>query len=361
MSKKRYVPHPGVYILDIIEEMCITQSEFAARVGLTSKNLSTLINGESNITFDVAQKLANFFDNSVEGWINLQTKYEIYKNEEIKENNLKEEYKIFRLFDKKFLMEVMGLEDKYILNEELIIKTRKMFNVSSLINLKNNNLYVNFKTSVSKEISEVNIIMRNAWISLAEQYARSIKVNPFNKDKLIENLELIRSLTTKKETPFSKDLKNLLESIGIKLVVLPYLKNSNISGVTKWNSTDQSIMIAINDYGKSLDKIWFTLFHELGHAIKNHKRNFNITYIDDCEMENEANNFAKFTLIPEKDYQQFIAKGHFSLLSINRFAKEIGVGNFIVVGRLQKDGFIKYSEYNDTKYLYGVDKRIFTL
>ena len=78
-EKKRIVSHPGVYVKDAIEELGLSQSEFALRTGLSIKNVSTLLNGESNITFDVAVKLAAFFHNSVEGWINLQTKYNSIK------------------------------------------------------------------------------------------------------------------------------------------------------------------------------------------------------------------------------------------------------------------------------------------
>lgn len=76
IERKRIVSHPGLIIKDALEELGLNQSEFAYRTGLSIKNVSTLLNGESNITFDVAVKLSNFFGNSVEGWINLQTKYD---------------------------------------------------------------------------------------------------------------------------------------------------------------------------------------------------------------------------------------------------------------------------------------------
>ena len=79
-NENRLVSHPGVYIRDAIEELGLSQSEFALRTGLSIKNVSTLINGESNITFEVAVRLANFFHNSVEGWINLQVKYNAHLN-----------------------------------------------------------------------------------------------------------------------------------------------------------------------------------------------------------------------------------------------------------------------------------------
>lgn len=42
--------HPGYYIADVIEDMGITQAEFATRLGTNTKTLSYLLNGQANIT-----------------------------------------------------------------------------------------------------------------------------------------------------------------------------------------------------------------------------------------------------------------------------------------------------------------------
>ena len=49
MNKERIVNHPGVYIKDAIEELGLSQSEFASRTGLSIKNVSTLSIGESGL------------------------------------------------------------------------------------------------------------------------------------------------------------------------------------------------------------------------------------------------------------------------------------------------------------------------
>ena len=50
--------HPGYYIADIIDDMEISQNEFATRMGTTAKTLSKLINGQANISNDLAKKLS---------------------------------------------------------------------------------------------------------------------------------------------------------------------------------------------------------------------------------------------------------------------------------------------------------------
>lgn len=68
--------HPGYYIADIIEDMGISQAEFATRMGTTAKTLSQLINGQVNISNDLAKKLSVMMGTSVEVWQNLQNTYD---------------------------------------------------------------------------------------------------------------------------------------------------------------------------------------------------------------------------------------------------------------------------------------------
>ena len=64
--------HPGYYVEDIIEELGISQAEFALRMGTTPKTLSQLVNGWINISNDLAKKLSMMLGSSVDGWLNLQ-------------------------------------------------------------------------------------------------------------------------------------------------------------------------------------------------------------------------------------------------------------------------------------------------
>ena len=67
--------HPGYYIADIIEDMGISQAEFTARIGITAKALSQLINGQINISKDLAKKISVMIGTSAEVWLNLQDTY----------------------------------------------------------------------------------------------------------------------------------------------------------------------------------------------------------------------------------------------------------------------------------------------
>ena len=51
---------PGITLKENIEYLGINQDEFAARIGITPKHLSQIINGASPITYDTALKLERY-------------------------------------------------------------------------------------------------------------------------------------------------------------------------------------------------------------------------------------------------------------------------------------------------------------
>ncbi len=71
--------HPGLLVKDALidnTELSVTQA--AKQLGVTRTTLSRLLNGHSNISPEMALRLAKFFDTSVESWMNLQTQYDIW-------------------------------------------------------------------------------------------------------------------------------------------------------------------------------------------------------------------------------------------------------------------------------------------
>lgn len=68
--------HPGSYVEDIIDDLNITQKEFARRLGTTEKSLSKLVNGEDNLSKEMAYKLSKLTGISINTWMNLQNEYE---------------------------------------------------------------------------------------------------------------------------------------------------------------------------------------------------------------------------------------------------------------------------------------------
>ena len=111
--------HPGVYIKESLLAMEMTAKEFSVRTGISERTLSSIINGSGDITYDVAFKLATYFDNSITYWTNLQTQYKVYLQEQ------KEEEKGIQLLYL-FYLPLLFLHLFYVLYFYFLMQIRKI-------------------------------------------------------------------------------------------------------------------------------------------------------------------------------------------------------------------------------------------
>ena len=65
--------------------------------------------------------------------------------------------------------------------------------------------------------------------------------------------------------------------------------------------------------------------------------------------EVEASQFATDRLIPTSALTSFVRIGSFTIESICEFANEVGIGERILIGRLQQDGYISTDQGNALK------------
>lgn len=348
IEKERQYYHPGVFIKDFANSLEMTQEEFANRIGITPKQMSLLLNEKASITPDIASKLAGFFNNSIDFWLNLQSSYDAYKERLKQEEAFEEEKRIYEMIDAAFLKQVRIISNNKPSNlKENILALRKNTQVSSLCLLKNKDICSSFRKVKLSEEKEINIVCQNVWVSIAMNSARHTETKKFSKEKLTDEIDYFRSLTTESPEVFRDKLINKLADAGVCLILLPKLKNARINGVFKWIN-DSKAMIALNAYGSYNDRFWFSFFHELGHALSNRKGSDSIS----SEDEIEADTFARDTLLPLEVLNKL--NGHYSESSILKLAKEEKIHPGIIVGRLQKEGLIPYSHLNRLKEKYQI-------
>lgn len=347
--------HPGYYIKELIEEEEITQEEFAKKLGTSAKNISKLVNGEASISNNLAISLSNMYNTSPEVWINLQRKYEDLVNEIEKMRRIKEQSKYIDMTNYSFFHR-QGFVKATKNKNEKIKELCNFFKVNSLEHFAKNDFCVNFRNEKTK-ITEKNIFNSNLWVETAIIKGKSYELeNKFNKNKLLNSLEEIRSMTTKKPEIFYPRLKEIFKECGVAFILLEQLESSKINGAVKWLDKDK-VILAINTRRKYADIFWFSLFHEIKHVLQEKYSkiilsNENNIEEMDIKLEEEADSFAKNILIPDEKYKEFLFNNDFSRESILNFAKEINIDKGIIVGRLQKEKIIPFTKYNDLKTRY---------
>lgn len=349
--------HPGYYIQETIEDLEITQEEFAIRLGTSAKTISKLVNGEINLSNDIAHKLSNMLGTSVDLWLNLQTTYEkkLIEIDELKQ--LDHQKNIAYMIDYKYFVN-LGLVSEARRIEDKIVNLRKFLQISSLDILLTSDFLVNYRTA-TKRFNSKNIINSRAWLQTAINVGRNVQIADFNAKKLQSYIPEIRKMTLQTPQVFLPRLNEIFSECGVTFVLLPYLKNSGVNGAVKWINKDK-VILALNDRRKSADTFWFSLLHEIKHVLQQkHKQIFisgqeiNTEYLNK-QLETEANIFAQETLIPEKMYQEFISQNNLSDQAIVSFSRQIGIHPSVLFGRLQYDKYIAQNRGIQYKVQYKI-------
>lgn len=73
-------PHPGEIIRTLcLEPLSLSITEAAKALGVSRKALSSVLNGRSGITLEMAMRLSIAFDTTPESWLIQQMQYDIWQ------------------------------------------------------------------------------------------------------------------------------------------------------------------------------------------------------------------------------------------------------------------------------------------
>lgn len=71
--------HPGEMLLEeFLQPMGISQKELADSIHVPYQRVNEIVNGRRGITPSTVLRLAKFFDTSVDFWMNLQLRWNLY-------------------------------------------------------------------------------------------------------------------------------------------------------------------------------------------------------------------------------------------------------------------------------------------
>ena len=338
--------HPGVTLQKYIDKSGMSRKELALRSGTTEKHICTILNGSRNISVSFARKLGYVFENS-RFWINLQSEYDDYELKIQEENSVtQEELSVLKPLRK--IIESY-IESGYLSHGsdvETILSMRAILNVSNLLmipQISDNAVYRKQRSSSVK----VDPYVVFAWQRLCELEAEKIELqNDLNLNLLLDNLPMIKSMMFGDIDDGISTLQGIFAKCGIAFQVVRNFRGAPVQGYIK-KIHDQQIIMCLTLRGQRADTFWFTLFHEIAHVIYGDYSNQFIDFLSSIgESEARADKFACDYLIDSASYNDFLSSNDvISWESIKGLAAENGVQPFIVLGRLQKDGILDWSDY----------------
>lgn len=341
------VTPPGETLLEMLEERGMTQSDLADRTGRSKKTVNEIIKGKATITPATSLLLERVLGVSASFWNEREQQYRESLARQAERSSLEGQVSWLEQFPIKEMVKMKWIDGSDDLVESLS-QVLSFFGIASPTQWKNV-----WETNVAYRQSpafESDPFAVSAWLRKGEIEALQIDCAPYDADRFISALGVVRNLTMQSPEVFQSETIRVCAEAGVAVAFVPEIPKVRASGAARWISPTKG-MIQVNLRYKTDDQLWFTFFHEAGHILKHGKRD---VFIEDGgeqdAKEEEANKFAADFLIPSAAYRTFAMRiGHYSKAEIVDFANRIGIAAGIVVGRLQHDKKLPVSNCNDLK------------
>ena len=346
-----YISPPGETLEDVLDDRGMTQAELAERTGLARKTVNEIIKGKAPISPDTALHLERVFDIPARFWTSREQQFRGALARLEERERLQQCLDWLNAFPINKMAEMGWIEkpsDKVDQLRELL----GFFGVASPEQWKAVWLDPDVKVAFRKSLkftSEPQHV--SAWLRYGDIAARELDCAPYNEKSFRSALKEIRELTREEPEDSQPRMQSLCRDAGVAVVLTPQLPKAKICGATRWLRPDCALM-QLSDRYKTDDHFWFTFFHEAGHILLHGKKDVFLEECDDehvQEKEDEANEFAARFLISPSALQELIDSGARSYAEVDTFAEEIGIAPGIVVGQLQRRGYLPYSHLNGLK------------
>lgn len=342
-----YVVPPGDTIADLLEELEMTQTELARRLGVTLKHINQVVNGSASISAELALGLEKIFGVPAHFWLSRES---IYRADLAKQSEAKgflqsiEWAKRFPLRE----LKKRGYLPFESSDSDLVEALLTFFGVASP------DIWQEPAAAYRKSqryMSDPYALA--AWLRVGEREATSIDCQPYSPERFLTALKQVRELTPLKPQQWQPRLVEFCAEAGVAVVIVDTFQGAKANGATRWLSPSKAL-IQLSIRYRWEDVFWFTFFHEAGHISLHRKKDMFVEGLSVeggsaneaswKHFEDEADRFASRLLIPEENKHEL--RG-LRLTDIPSFAKRLGIAPAIVVGQMQHFEMIRYNQGND--------------
>jgi Zn-dependent peptidase ImmA (M78 family) len=317
-----------------------------------TKTINEIIKGKATITSETALQLELTLGINADFWSNLESAYRQHLARQKARQDMSSQASWVDLFPIRDLVK-HGLIPDGQSKQETLESLLRFFRVSSPSAWRNHweGPQAAFRASPTYDSDPQSVA---AWLRWGEIAASEIKCEPWDRDRFHDTLVKVRQMT--RVEPISLALEEAVgacRQAGVAVVLTPELKGTRLNGAARWISSSKAL-IQLSLRHKSDDQLWYTFMHEAGHLITSTRK---VDYVDSppdddsdlADDEHSADVFARELLIPDSAYGEFLFRADFSARAVQEFAREIRVSPGVVVGRLQRDRHVPFTNLNRLK------------
>jgi HTH-type transcriptional regulator / antitoxin HigA len=349
-KRNEYIPqtvtHPGVTLKAKLEELGMSQKEFAVRTGKPEQTVVKVINGESSLTPDMAVQFESVLGIPANFWLKRQQNYDEAvaraKRRDVLVSGID-----WAGFFPSAKMTQLGWLPKTESHEQKVEALLCFFGISG--HQAWDDYYCGVKLKVSFRISLAHSrepYAISAWLRQGELEAMKLDAPLFNAKKFKTNLEGVRRIMAGHPDNFFPLLQQLCLEAGVKIVYTPCLPKAPVHGSTRWIN-DNTPLIQLSARYKQNDRFWFTFFHEAGHILLHGRKYISIEeegFNDiDLAKEREADAFAVQWTFSEEEEQEVRDLKTLTEKDIIDFAQKFGTHPAMIIGRFHHKKLLPYN------------------
>lgn len=334
---------PGEILKDELEARGWTQGDFAEITGKPLQAINEILAGKKSITPETALLFSNALGTTAEFWLNLEAAYRLDILSLGRQNGdqVTRKAKLYSIAPVKELTKRHWIRKAKDI-DELEAVVCGFYGISNLG--EQPKVAVNFRKSAAGGIDAPSLL---AWVRKAEIEAKKSACSPFDARELQRVVYELSSAS--EDDRRTSGIPNMLCDLGIRLVFVPHLPQTRVDGAAFWLDKNSPV-VALSLRLDRIDNFWFTLMHELVHVMEGSKNA--VSYLDqdiasepENVMEKKINQKARDLLIPRDKFDAFVKKTRpfFSRNVVLAFARELGIHPSIVVGRLQHERLIPFT------------------
>ncbi len=327
---------PGELLQEELNEIGMTQQEFAARSGRPPQVINEIILNKKRITYETALEFEKVLGIPAHFWVNLEADYQL----SLARLRDREELRRQEEWLNEFPVREMEKREWIPLYQHKIDKVRALLRFLGVASFSAwRRATLGLRVTPKANVSEYALA---AWLRKGELDGRESETKHYDRDRFEEALNSIRSLTTEPPKVFVARLKELCAHAGVAVVFTQELPRSGAHGSARWIAHDKALIQLSLRY-RTNDHLWFSFFHEACHVLRHQVREIHVDGVGNGDSkEEEANEFAADALIPRAEWTSFVNSGDRSLLAVREFAQKVGIASGIVVGRLQHEELIPW-------------------
>ncbi|WP_083701482.1 ImmA/IrrE family metallo-endopeptidase [Tersicoccus sp. Bi-70] len=335
----RWASAPGDTIRRILDSRGQRSEQLADGLGIRLVEAQQLIDGQTEITGDLAVALARFVGSTPNFWLVRDSSYR-ESLAWLDADSLVQRSPIADMVGKGWLEATSGWKSQArALLSFYDVRDAAEWTAKWAPRLSE----THFRSSKAFKSEDLSVA---AWLRQVERGASQISVSRWDPSRLRSLLPELRHLS--KLSDISKSLsvaQSLIASSGVALQLFPAPAGNRLSGAAFVLESGQRV-IGLTGRHLAEDHLWFTLFHEIAHLLLHSNEDSFLDILDPGEgesnVEDEANTFARNALIPT-GLTRF-RETRPTMRRVLAFAAAEGVAPGVVVGQLHHEGILQYNQ-----------------